>query len=1266
MAARRDNNVEILSFRRLKTKYKPEIISATKEPTTIEEVTYQSLVKIERILDNSFFPLFSFEPQKDVAEIIAVTSRRNKNKDAKRIEQMNDLNDKNLTKRTWFQCFESFNRCFAYVPNMYQKDTTFLKVDDTMMSSLRGMMQPPDNVSRVYTMPGFLACAANFKKLEHKKQITYGITLERLTSAPSIPMIDKPWIDYQSSFFQAMLLYQHVNSQIERQVLADYMMSWEGNTPSMVDYHLFIMSINPFFHVRMLKYYNDLSESFNNIAFFYDFIFIHRPFYCQERSTGFLSVRWLLPFDMSSVFGGSEIGNFSTIHQNNVTEQVTLVYKLNYDIKTPELFVVKRSSLYNVTSDFYNQQHPIENVVTKPMDTSADEDVVTEIPFSPAIDFDQKEIVFNIKTYDKLANMLNGITASTNALRDRRQVAAKLEQIRALSIAYKSKHVRQDIYKGRYFSTKLIPTDRTLAHDYNRRLLINEALHQWARDIFVIEMMKDSIKRIEDETSSLDSVSFVHEVFIKPAMLNEFDRIMLNDDYVFGEVIQSAPSQTRRTMVEVPITTDDVMYRYFLFINKMYALCLTNMVIDATYLQERTDIEMITKHIRTFPPSVLIKWMAIWLVAQNVPYDDGYNVKKSVHVFNRKVLPMMYQYRCLPIYKKHHNKPTCFSSNTVHDDEYLWSNTREYTSVEYHDLGQLIARQIELAKLLFFKTAYTLTSDNTTQAGRIDPKRYYTYSNRLFTENDSELIKSLLNINATILLTFVPDGASFADVCQDLSPIKGSDIIPIQNMIDFHMACINQYNAYMQYMIMRGNEFVVTTPVKPQRRIRAGAVYFTTTTNPDGEETETTRMIEFVNVLERPGDVKNYAPGWLYEYNPKMKELQLSLNDVKRSLNAYQRPNINQLAFFANIVINDYRREDNDRLIDVFPLVAIIIESLNDMIKNNQIVDFEYADEKCEIMNETLHNFVDIYIIDTPQTASSLLRKYVKRIENFEAFNLRTLESRKIKLRRWLFVERYITQQYHVVNEFYDVMDAVEQNSVGMDTDNIIVRLTHSLFDINNFINRELPISMNLHHEIIERNIALAAISRFDLRDYINQRLTIIELNNFIYLFKARTTGVRYGNMLASLPTINVSWNILLRDIRTHREVGFISETSIKIYPETDAIQDAAIYRVSLPIFSDEAIKFAEEHYTCFLFGSLNLYLVKPTLALDSVEEETDIVVYPPLSMPESSVTVFGNDILSIDETKVYQRINRFNNFMYIHQPNELHFLRAQITQELI
>jgi hypothetical protein len=1260
--------IEVLSFKRLKTRYKTVLESpSTSKAETQDDFTYNALSKLDDILENALFPTFSFEPQKDVSEIINVTSRRNKNKDVKRSEQQEALSDKSLMKRTCFQWFESFNQCFGYMPNLQQKDTLFLKLSDSMIKTLKGMLQPPENVSHVYVMPIFLACAMAFKKLERKKQLSFGITMERLTSGPGIPMVDKPWSDYQRSFIQAMMLHNNVNRKIERQSLIEYAISWEGNTPSIVDYRLFLMSIHPFFHMRMLKFYESIIDKMNPVYFFYEFLFVHRPFYCQERSTGFLSAQWLLPLNLSMVFSASEIGNFTSVHPRNITEEGTLIHKANFDIRSDALFVFKQSSMFEVVSIHPNIHHDISEVQLPGMMTEVDDEAISNTKFVPPIDFNQRDIMFNVKNYESVGNSMPGLIASTNAMKDQRRVFAKLKHLKSLSTVYHSAHRRKDIFDGRRYALSLTPNDVNLAHDYQRRLMMNEAMHQWSRDLFVMEIIQNFLERLEKETSALDAISFIHEVFIKPSMLNEFDRIMLNNDYVFDDVIQKAPSQIKRTMADVPITSNDVMMIYFVFLNQMYGFSLTTMKIDLTYLQVRTDIAIVNKHIREFPPSSIIKWMAMWLSLQDIPYTEGFDVQNSQFPFNRRMLPMLYMFECLPIRKKQYNKHTCFSSKVVHDNEYLWSNTTEFTTTVYHSLEDLIARQVDLAKLLFFKTAYLTSTDETSKlATQIDPKRYFLYKNRLFSQNNNDLVRSLLNISSIEVSLFSSEGKTFHEICQDLLPVKDADITQIQNMIDFYMTCLNQFNASLQYLIIRGNEFISTTTQKKEKRVRGGAAYTSEgILVTDGAE-ENPRLIEFPTIVNPPNKKKTYAPRWLFDFNPNLAELQKQLNVIKRDLNEYRRPNPEHIEFFTRVVNVDYPLENNENVIDVMPLVSEIIAILDDMIKNNQIVDFTYADEKANILNETLDEFIHGYLVDPPTGSNHYFRRHVKTVEHFDPMKLDTIAARREKLYRWIFVERYLSQRYQIVNEFYDVMETVRFNSVGMDAQNTETRLMHSLYEINNFINRDFPVMMNPNHEIIERMIALAAVNRSDLPSYIEKQETIVEVSNFAYLFKSRLTGIRYGHTISSLPSINARWKIKIKNIRWRREFKFHVNSSIPIEPDMTGLQDQAMYKICLPLFPDNALMFIEQNTTCQIYARLDLFLVKPTVHVDSIDQETDLVVYPPLSMPEASIMVLGQDALRLDEEKVYQRINRFNNFMYIHQPDELHFLEAHITQELL
>jgi hypothetical protein len=1249
---------EILSFKRLKTIYKPKIIDSP------DNVIYNALFKLEKLLDNAIFPMYSFEPQNDIVYINEVTSIRNKNKEARKVEQEKKLPNQALIKNTCFQCFENINQCFAFMPNLFQKDTDFVRISNEMVDNFKSMLKPPETVSRVYVMPHLLAYAASFKKLERKKQVSYGIMMERLTSGPSIPIIDKPWNAYQISFYQALLLCKLTNTDIDRQIVVDYMMSWESNTPSVLDYRFFILSNNSFFHERMERYYDSFMSRRGPVAFFQDFIFINRPYYCREKSIGFLSARWLLPFNLSSVFSASEIGIFSTINQKNIVEEDTIVHKLNYDLQNHALYVVKRSTMYDVVINARDDAPVIEQFDLPKMNIEVDESAVDDISFTPAIDFDQKTIVFNIKDYEGMIDKNNGLGVSQQVIRDQQTIREHIRHTKALSEVFKSEYTKQDIFKGRYYSRNLLPQDFNMVRDYNRRLMINEIFHQWSRDLLVIDIMKDYIMRIEQNTSAKEPISFVHEVFIKPAMLNEFDRIMLNNDYVFFETIQPSYSQLLRTFANAPLTTDDIMIRYFLFLNSIYDICLTTMRIDVSYLQINTDMDVIVKHIRKFTSSLIVNWVSIWLIMQNIPYDEGYDMINSQHVFNKKMLPLMYVNECIPIQRKYYNRTNCFSSKLAKNDEYMWSNTRDYISGNYHALSDFLNRQIDLAKLSFFKSSYAIYTEKVNQIGVIDPKRYFLYKNRLLNE---KMVSNLISITMRNVDNHIESKKNLRDLCHLFSPVKEKDgISKVQNMIDFYMACIDQMNCYMQYMMLKGNEFIKQFTPQSQKNTRAGAVYINSYVNTDGDPIDEPRRVQFENILNKPRRTRESVPTWLFEFNPNLQKLEIELSYIKTMLSNYQRPDINQLAFFIDVVLIEYPSNDNDRIIDILPLISEITDALHDMIRNHHIVDIVYATQKTDIMNTALEEFVDIYVIDTARAENNLFRRYIKAREHFDPMTLNTIKSRQEKLERWIFIEKYVSHHYKVVDEFYKIMDTVQLNTVGIDSENVITRFMHSLYESNNFINRDLPIAMNKHHEMIERNIALAAIDRNRLRDYIEEKKTIVELSNFSYLFKSRSSGVRYSHNITSLPVIHARWEITIRNVSLQQSINHYDQLLIRVDPDISAIDTQGMYKVHLPYLPDNMLKYVSDHETCFMYANLVLSLIKPPVDVDSIEEEQDLVTYPPLSLPGSSVTILGHNAIEADPDQVYQRINRFNNFMYINQPEELFFLHINLVQELI
>lgn len=1288
-------DINLIPFHKLKDVF--VVKKESEEEEISENETYSALNKISKVIHNALFPMFSFEPLNDIRKISNITSKKDKNKERKREMQKQSFKTRLLMKNTFYQCFETVSQCFAYRDHSFGAVVHYLKIGNETLKNMKLIEQPTEKSSHPFNMPSFLAALIAFKKIDKKTAITHGIMIKRLTSNPGKPIIDKPILYYQRNYYYSLILYKNISKELNQRKLVDYMISWESNAPSVIDYRFFMLSNDSFFHNRLLEYYN--GHNFENPnQFYYDFLFTHRAYYCGDKSVGFLSCRWILPMNMSMVFSASEMANFTTIHPDNISLNQSFVVKLNFNLKDTNKFVAKVFELYDILTHQGDVKYflSMSDFETIPSTNNAffDKTATEQISFFPSMDFNHKEISINVKNFDlpQVSNSRDDIRNHKMYLANRNMILRQIEEMKRKSehLTSEKPDYDDDVFPSIKYSFDLQDKpNHNLIDDYNRRLMVQEIMHQWTRDMIAIDFVKRYFVRLDEELLPLNpdivhkQVSLLHESVCKTTLLNEFDLIHLNTDYVCINKMDDMILPTKMAFNNMPLTIDDIIIRYFMFLSNLYTAILMNKRIDDAYIKTFTDYDIIIGVVHNIPATNIIKWLTTWLVIEEIPYYSGFDVSKADSIFNRRFLPILYQYECLPLKKSEKTKINCFDKKLYKNDDYMWKSQSTYHQRMYKNMGDLIHHQTDLGRLLITKMMYVYSQKNSSISYErfFDPKRYYVYDNLAFFEHNNELIKKMFSISPTNISNHF-DG-KFNDIINKLSFIKRntpSDVIfQIQNMIDFYMSCMNQYNSFMSYLIIKGNDFIskrdpIDTKQQAIKKKQAGAAYnadlihYEEIYGYSEVETDVFYLDEVITMTPRKLEDK---PTWLYMYNPNLEKLEMTVRDVKRTLNEYRRPDINQLEFFSDIIFRVYLREDNERILErCIPVVDDIIQKLNQLIVDDYNIDKEHLIAQVVDLNEMIGDFIDAYAINIFGLDLTNDRTNYKKIEELTPESLWDVPKRKNKMMRYMFIKEYITRQYEIINEFYNILDVVRFDMVGLDNFNTLQRLSHSLYSINNYINHDMPVYISKNHEIIQRNITLKAVPKDKFFENQVNRKTIVELNNFRYLFKSQSTGIRFAPTRdTAYPGLKIVWSIVVKNQYGDLSDVYNDETITRVNP----LDDRPItygdrpnqYKVIMPYLKPDLVHFILDNGKCVLYADLKIYLLKPEISQEEVESEypADLVVYPALSLVGSRISVLDDDVLNISRDNVYERINRFNNYLYLNQPDEMMFFHANVVQ---
>lgn len=1335
-------NEKIISFHELYHHYaeefgKSDILKQQKRSASDEEQNEKkkskniinSLKKITKILDNPLFPLFSFEPLNDVRKISNIVSKKDKNKERKKEMQKINLKTKLLMKNTFYQPFETVLQVFAYREHSFGNMLSYLKFSNDTLINIKSLEQPSGKNSEFnpFNMPIFLATLISFKKLDKKHIVSNGILLKRLTSNPGKPLIDKPLINYKKNYFQALILYKNVSlsGQINQRKLLDYMISWDSNAPTVIDYRFFLLSNDDFFKKRLMNYYNIMLD-YNENMFFNDFMYIHRSYYCNENSTGFLSCRWILPINLSMFCSGSEIANFSQIHNKSdnaiITHKIDLI-KLNFNFKTNEKYVKKSKEFYGyyrfvpVNHNIKLTQYDIdlENVDYTLHNLFNDQEILKEIIFIPTVDFDNKDLSVNVKNFDRSLNFATIDNPANNLkynilmknrqkiIDQRNKMLKELAQFNQMNDKNESERMNQlddqiNIWPSIKYSSNIKDSRNVKPmNNHDRRLIVGEILHQWSRDLIAMDIVKKYIIDSNNNDNVTNSkVNFIHEIVIKSVLLNEFDLVHLNSEYAFISKIDDYPMLPNRMQFNnLPITIDDVMYQFFLFLTACYNHVLANKRID-DIINHCNDFQCnIISILHYFPPLNVIKWLTLWLIIEDIPFYSGYDTTKADTIFNRRLLPILYQMECLPIQKSEITKLNCFDRNINNEENYIWSRSYNYNNTSFKRMSDLINHQINMGRLMTAKTMTNMMlsdANSDSHKFKIDPKRYYVF----YTKDE----QFSFNINDN---TELFDG-SFQRLIESLSYVKndnniGSNMYQIQNMIDFYLSCINQYNSYIPYLIIKGNDFVkiqqngkkpLSTSITKKKAggpYNYDIIHYNEIYDYDNQVESLDKFYLDEVVSMNPRQIKD-KPAWLYTYNPNLHKLYITTKDIKSSLNRYVRPDVNQLDFVNDIIEKEYYTpEKNERIIDTcIPLINDIIDELDSLIKNDYEIDRSYLQQRIDsVLNDKIYSLIDEYAVDYLNLDISYQRNIWKQIESLDVDKLFDVNKRRNIMTRFLFIKEYMTREYEIVKDFFAIFDALKHEFSKYDENlSTLERLTYSLYTMNNFINNEMSLLSN-KKEIIHKNITLKTVKRKFLYESLTNPEKIVELNNFRYLCRSFETGERFSTVMeTAYPAVKVQWNLRLKN-----KLGVYSEPYLYNYTiimkpvgedltrNIPKLMDTHIeeleneYSVYAPILNTDLIEFILSNQKCVvLYAHLKLILLKPQFPSDHPTADEfiakKITVYPPLSFPKSKISVFGQDVLEINPDNIYERIKRFNNYLFLNQPDEFVFFTANITRYIV
>lgn len=1188
------------------------------------------------IIDYSLYPLYAFDPVEDVKQISTITKKRIKNQEKRRQFQIEYLENLDLKKSTIYQCFEPVSQCFIYDQSIrFPETVSFLSIGNDTIAKLIPMLRSDSGKGKPYSMPGFLAFASGIRKIESNPAFHFGAMAKRLTYHHSIPISDKPIANYLKCFYQAMVLLGHISKMIKVNEMLDYFFSWESNAPTILDYRCFLISKIPDLRANILTHFRDSLAKYDDhdpsgpsdimINIFRGFVMVPKMMYKGESHVGFLSTRWFAPLQLSTFSGGIDLIHFDSD--------------------------IVRESMQPPQSEV-----PLHKKTFNPKMKT---DQTDNIHFSPPFDFNDQHLEVNIS--DKLSNHQNDLTIGQQQfyVKMRKRILKKIKDYLKLdTIAKPSDPFFDDSFLlsfNNFYSQDLaIPFKISDQHRFDLSIFHGEVLHQWARDIAYIETMQFYFK---ESSAQPQDFAFAHEKIIKPVLTNEFDHANLHQEEVFTTFFPDAVLPIKRNHSRVPVNADDIMYLYFLLLDHIYKSIIRKDSLDDP------DTNIIY-YIQKMKPSTVIRWLVIWLSIHSIQYQSGYSEQLNRNnEFNCTMLPILYKWRALPIKKSEKLKPNSFDKNTGFDTDYIWFSTQ----TPLKGVEAYLHNQISLATLMIFKHIFmAVQSNNMILTNDFNPKRFSTFG---MTQNDIyQLIKSsrdylpsnpelqkILNFNRFVSLTDFP-------------------MTEILLLIDFYLACLNQYGSFLSFLIPKGNKFYHDIETYSMdfsgMRKKSGANHSVTleTLTQGLEEFPDDDLGFYIEDIFNPPEIADIPkPYWLFANNPNLENLDMSLKDLKSALNNQIQPN----PYFIDVQAHSLAHYPKDRNKDIkndgLPFLEMIIDNFKYMINNDYDIELQQARERKIQINNYLRSFLEIYFIPAESTQYAWEKNIVFYFERVKVADLRDIEIRKKKMYRFIFIREYVKNQTVIVEDFYRILEMMRFDSVIQDTDNIVDRLQYSLYTANNFVNRELPMSLFREYEVLQKTITLDQIQGLRFRDYLIERKTILSLRNFRYLFKSMISGKERQNF-PRFPTIQVEWTIFIKNKLGEVLKPNVYYSEIQIDPYDFTLEESRSYKIHYPHFYESEIKYLEANRNCVIYSELNLILQKtelPDFILNRYNTSR-IVVYHPLSLPGTKISILGQDALEISAGNLFERIQRFNNFTFLNQPDRLRFLRAHITQSVI
>ena len=1325
-----NNQSEILSFNKLKNQFKVKLneddrgkSSYLKQKKHNQNQQYQDFYNLNKILDFSFFPLFSFEPQTDILNIYQITSRKQRNKELKRTKQKESLIQSELMKNTFYQCYEPLSVVFSYLPNFNYIDFNIISINEELFAYFQNMLQPDEKTSNIYSMPSFMAYFVNFAKIRMNHKLNHGIMAKKLNHSPSTPIVEKPLSNYVKSYYQMIILSKLSSNPIDVKKITHFFLEMESNAMTILEYRFYLISHYKWISDRMKQFYHDID---NADLFYHRFLFYHPVFYRGDHGCGFLSCRWLLPLNINTAFSGVNITNYLPVDIDSIRVQnhPSVILKKNFNVgnnstsKNNSEAIEKQFELYDINNIHFKELKIIDlDLSSHDVDIKNDFDD-EGIYFHPSLDFDDKKISLKIRAseanYD-INHASNNFMLLNHLLENRKKLEHSIFEINKRKKFFsKTKNANQmnylTVFNDFRYSENLKDTKNTFSKQYSRRLMINEILHQWCRDMVSIHFMEHYVIMFNEKNEHLNDellnhhLSFIFNNLISNIMTNEFDRIHLDLDYVSG-ILSSQITPIKRSISNVPITIDEIMYEYFLFLSKIYSYINIGTLINDLFLSSYTNIAFIVDEIQKIPPSIIIKWISVWLLVENIPHEDGY-YQSNLHEydFNVKMLPILYEYGCLPLRRDHQLDLTQFEKKTSSNMNYIWNNNSNTVKNNFKfNLDFFMNQQIELCKLLFYKNFYLITNQiqNNIVNHTFNNNRYYIFPNIAYQNlNDFNLINSSVYFNIKMNENyFFIDGINFDKLIYQLNPLKYPDrtetITNIQNKIDFYLSCMNQFNNFMSYLIIFGNNFIDHQLINrisnsslngktksAMEKMKSGARFVNISSlNVDNDDTIVMNDQFYIeDVFSIQENDHSIMPEWLYIYNPNIKMYQERNASLKIELNRFRRPDNTQLQYISNMVL-EYTYEKNETIPEMIKIINKMISIMRNMIVHDMDIDQRAAKEKKQELNVLLNEFIFSYVTDPLPNNLIVSNLSLQGFQNYilskERFSVKkdlgNNNNRKKKILRLLFIKEFINTQYETVNETYTILRIINIDTVGLDTTNILHRLEHAIENIDNTINHGISMSIYKNDEVIARHISLEKIRRDDFIRYLIQKKTIITLRNMRYLFRSHVNGIRYFlTNDEAIPKIKEEWKATVMTISgktSHTEI-IHNIKKINVAQSDSAISDVLDIKnestIFLPFFSSDMTNFIKNNRECVLYIDLKLFLLRPNPSSYPEEDQREMVVYHPFSLLGSQISIFDNDdnILNIVKGNLYQRMQRFNNFVFLNQPQELLFFHGKIIQE--